>query len=47
MIDINLLLENKLNSYDIENYDLYFNKSYLSKKGVTLFINEFEKIFSE
>ena len=36
MIDIYSLLENKLNIYDIENYDLYFNKSHLSKKGATL-----------
>ena len=41
MIDIYSSLENKLNSYDIENYDLYLNKSHLSKKGATLFINEF------
>ena len=47
VIDIYSLLEKKLNSYDIENYDFYFNKSHLSKKGAKLFTNEFEKIFSE
>ncbi len=47
VIDIYSLLEKKLNSYNIENYNFYFNKSHLSKKGAKLFINEFEKIFSE
>ena len=46
-INIFSLLENKLNSNDIENYDLFYNKSHLSKKGAKLFTNEFEKIFSE
>ena len=40
-------LEKKLNSSDIEIYDLYYNKSHLSKKGAKLFKNQFENIFSE
>ena len=46
-INIFSLLENKLNSNEIENYELFYNKSHLSKKGAKLFTNEFEKIFSE
>ncbi len=47
VIDIYSLLENKLNYDDIQNYELYYNQSHLSKKGARLFTNEFEKIFSE
>ena len=46
-VNIFSLLENKLNSADFENYDLFYNKSHLSKKGARLFTNYFEKIFSE
>ena len=46
-VNIYSLLENKLENSDIENYDLFYNKSHLSKKGAKLFTKDFEKIFSE